>query len=45
MAPMAYAATHFEARARPSNTPMTGIATQNAPRQRHQPVQTAAKTV
>ena len=42
---MAYAATHLEARARPSRRPMTGIATQNAPRQRHHPVQMAAKSV
>ena len=42
---MAYAATHFDASARPSRRPITGIATQNAPRHRHQPVQTAANNV
>ena len=43
--PIAYSATHFEARASPRKTPMTGIATQNAPRQRHAPVQIAANSV
>ena len=31
-APMAYAATHLDASARPSSTPMTGISVQNAQR-------------
>ena len=44
-APIAYAATHFEASASPRSSPMTGIPTQNAARPRHQPVQIAAKTV
>src|SRR5918993_273602 len=44
-APIAYAATHLLARASPSRTPISGIANQNAPRPRHQPVHTAAKTV
>ena len=44
-AAMAYAATHLLASARPSSTPMTGMATQNAQRARHMPVQSAAKSV
>ena len=44
-APMAYAATHLLASARPRSRPMSGMPIQNAALPRHQPVQTAANTV
>ena len=43
-APMAYAATHLDASARPSSTPMTGISVQKAQRGRRGSIHSQANT-